>query len=50
MKKLSAFDSLPSGYVNSTNGFKPVAAAYLEGNHLLIPAGGNLVYPPLLCV
>jgi hypothetical protein len=42
-KKLSAFDSLPSGYANHPDAFRNVVASYPEGNFFLIPAGGNLV-------
>jgi hypothetical protein len=43
LKKLSAFDSLPSGYFNHPENLKDVVEAFLGGNFLLIPAGGNLV-------
>jgi hypothetical protein len=42
-KRISAFDSLPSGYVNRPESFKTTVAAYPDRNFLLILAGGNLV-------
>jgi hypothetical protein len=42
-KKLSVFDSLPSGYLNNTDAFKNVVVACPGGNFLLVPAGGCLV-------
>ena len=42
-KRVSAFDSLPIGYVNRPESFKATVDAYPNGNFLLIPAGGNLV-------
>ncbi len=42
-KKLSAFDSLPNGYINHPEAFKDVVEAFPDGNFVLIPARGNLV-------
>jgi hypothetical protein len=42
-KRISAFDSLPSGFVNKPDSFKLTVEACPEGNFLLILAGGNLI-------
>jgi hypothetical protein len=42
-KRVSAFDSLPSGFAERPEYFKRTVEACTDGNFLLIPAGGNLV-------